>query len=95
MKKGTSIIIGMLLFLLIPMGAHATQKSLMQVSIDGSILTFRDGTMYQVERYDLASVAKWRDRDVCDVIDSYRNEWLRVPIQNTADGTTVYGFRIR
>lgn len=75
--------------------AHATQKYLVQVSIDGSIVTFSDGTKYRVERYDFENTAKWRDRDLCDIGDLYLSEWVRVPILNLADGSKAYALRIQ
>ena len=90
-----AILMAAFLLLVVPASTHAIQKTLVQVSIDGSILFFADGSKYRVESYDLTNTLKWRDRDQCDIQDSNRNEWLSVLIRNAEDGSTVQALRIQ
>jgi hypothetical protein len=77
----------------VPALAHAKSKSLVGVSSDGSVLTFSDGSQYQVDPSYSSAISHWSGGDQIEIFDHHG--WVDVPIINPFTGLPVHASRIQ
>jgi hypothetical protein len=93
MKKIMTVL--MVLLLTAVSAAGATQKRIMQISKDGTTVTFEDGIVYKVDPAAATRTFKWLIGDAVKIPDTKGNEWYRVPIGDPSAGQAVPGWRIK
>ena len=75
--------------------AGATEKRIMQISKDGTTVTFEDGSVYKVDISAATRTFRWLVGDAVRIPDYKRDEWYRVPIGDPEAGSAVPGTRIK
>lgn len=75
--------------------AGATDKRIMQISKDGTTVTFEDGSVYKVDISSATRTFKWLVGDAVRIPDGKRDEWYRVPVRDPAAGYSVPATRIK
>ncbi|MGO9571565.1 MAG: hypothetical protein ACLP5H_28915 [Desulfomonilaceae bacterium] len=75
--------------------AGATEKRIMQISKDGTSVTFEDGSVYRIDPSAATRTFKWLVGDSVRIPDGKRDEWFRVPIGDPSAGYAVPGTRIK
>ncbi len=72
--------------------ASAAEKWVFNISPDGSVVTFYDGSTYEVNPGDFWKSYRWLKGDEVRSPDS---EWLNARVTDEFDGSTVHATRIR
>ncbi len=93
MKKMMSL--AMILLLTAATAAGAVEKRIMQISKDGTTLTFEDGSVYKVDPAAATRAFRWLIGDAVKIPDGKGDEWYRVPLGDPAAGQAVPGWRIK
>jgi hypothetical protein len=93
MKKLLSLV--MILLLATASAAGATQKRIMQISKDGTTVTFEDGSVYKVDPAAATRTFRWLIGDAVKIPDTKGDEWYRVPMGDPSAGQPVPGWRIK
>ena len=89
------ILLAIAILLLNVSSAGSTEKRIMQVSSDGTTVTFDDGSVYKIEPWATTRTFRWLVGDRVNIRDNKLDEWYRVPIGDPSAGSAVPATRIR
>jgi hypothetical protein len=84
-----------IILLLTVSAAGATEKRIMQISKDGTTVTFEDWSVYKIDSSAATRTFRWLVGDSVRIPDDKRDEWFRVPMGDPSAGYAVPGTRIK